>query len=445
MAGTVSAPRKPHTEGHVRAILRRRDFRRLLVTRAGSQLADGFFQAGLAVSVFFNPTTQVEPVAYALAFTMLIGPYSLLGPYVGVFLDRWSRRDILAVSNTARAVLVIPTVFLIWLGQPEWQWAIFAMLVITINRFVLAGLSASQPHTVEPRELVTANAFAVTMGTICYGLGLGAAYLVIQLLGNDAIGNAGAAAVAIPLYGFSAAVARLSFARQGLGPDDRERVTGAVLAQIVAVSKGMVNGFTHLWERRGAAYIVLVQSGHRMLYGFLAVMTLAVFREYYHDPIAHPDYADTLAWLAAIAAAGQVGSFLSALVTPRMSRWIGPRTWVWALLCLLVVVLTSIGLGMVEQAFVIATFLVNITSQGIKIVVDTSIQSTIDDEYRGRIFSVNDTVFNVSFIVGMFLCVTILPQDGYAPWIPFFTAGGYVLLATWYRVVSRRFAPYVNA
>lgn len=426
-------------------MFRRRDFRRLLLARASSQLADGFFQAGLAVSVFFNPTTQVEPVAYAIAFTMLIGPYSVLGPYVGVFLDRWSRRGILAVSNAARAALVIPTVLLIWMEQPEWQWAIFAMLVITINRFVLAGLSASQPHTVEPPHLVTANAFATTMGTICYGAGLGASYLVIQLLGNHAVGNAGAASIAIPLYALSAAVAWLSFRRLALGPDESERVTGAILAQIIAVSRGMVSGFKHLWHRRGAAYIMIVQAGHRMLYGFLAVMTLAVFREYYHDPVAYPDYGDTLAWLAAIAAAGQVGSFLSALITPRMSRSFGPRNWAWGLLCLLIVVLASIGLGMVEQAFVIGTLLVNITSQGIKIVVDTSIQATIEDEYRGRLFSLNDTVFNVAFIVGMFLCVTILPQDGYAPWILFVTAGGYVLLASWYRLVSHRFAPYVNA
>ena len=426
-------------------MLRRRDFRRLLVARGSSQLADGFFQAGLAISAFFNPTSQVEPIAYAVAFTLLIGPYSVLGPYVGVFLDRWSRRSILAVSNGARALLVAPAVLLIWLGQPEWQWAIFAMLVITINRFVLAGLSAAQPHTVEPPHLVTANAFATTMGTICYGAGLGASYFAVQLLGNDAAGNAGAAAIAIPLYALSAAVAWVSFQRMGLGPDENERTTGAVLSQIAAISRGMINGFRHLWDQRGAAYIMIVQAGHRMLYGFLAVMTLAVFREHFHDPVAYPEYGDTLAWLAAIAAAGQVGSFLSALITPRMSRALGPRNWAWALLCLLVLVLAAIGLGMVEQAFVVGTLLVNITSQGIKIVVDTSIQSTIDDEYRGRLFSLNDTVFNVAFIAGMFLCVTILPRDGYAPWIPWVTAGGYLLLASWYRMASRRFAPYVNS
>lgn len=424
-------------------MFRRRDFRRLLTVRATSQLADGFFQAGLAISVFFNPTKQVEPVAYAIAFSMLIGPYSLLGPYVGVFLDRWSRRNVLAISNALRALLVLPAVLLIWGESAEWKWAIFAMLVITVNRFVLAGLSASQPHTVEKAHLVTANAFATTMGTICYGAGLGASYVVIQLLGNHATGNAGAAAIAIPLYAASALVAWMSYRRMALGPDETELISQTVLGQIAAISKGMIHGFRHLWSRRGSAFVMFAQAGHRMLYGFLAVMTLAVFREYYHDPIANPNYEDTLAWLAAIAAAGQVGSFLSALITPRMSRWLGPGNWAFALLCMLVVVLASLGLGMVEQAFVIGTLLVNITSQGLKIVVDTSIQSNIEDEYRGRLFSLNDTVFNVSFILGMFLCVTVLPQNGYAPWLLYATAGGYVLLAAWYRLASKRFAPYV--
>ncbi|MGH8880717.1 MAG: MFS transporter, partial [Stackebrandtia sp.] len=116
----------PHTEGHLRALFRRRDFRRLLTARVTSQLADGFFQAGLAVSVFFDPNSKVEPMAYAIAFAMLVAPYSVLGPYVGVFLDRWSRRDILAVANLIRAILMVPIATLIWFHSPEWSFATLA-------------------------------------------------------------------------------------------------------------------------------------------------------------------------------------------------------------------------------------------------------------------------------------------------------------------------------
>ncbi|GAA4911227.1 MFS transporter [Stackebrandtia albiflava] len=424
-------------------MLGRRDFRRLLVSRATSQLADGFFQAALALSAFFNPGKEVEPVAYAIAFTILIAPYSVLGPYVGVFLDRWSRRNVLAICNTARALLVAPAAVLLLLGQPEWQWAIFAMLVITINRFVLAGLSASQPHTVNKPELVTANAFATTMGTICFGAGLGASLLVIQLLGGGAGGYAAGASLAIPLYAASAAVAWLSYGRMDLGPDESERVTGRVLSQIIGISRGMVHGFRHLWIRRGSLYMMFTQACHRALYGVVFVLTLALLRGHFHDP-GLEGFGDTLAWAGAAAAAGQVGSFLAAVITPKLSRAFGPGTLVTGLLAMLVLVLSMVGTIMVEVVFVVATFLVNITSQGLKITTDTSLQLNCDDEYRGRLFSLNDTVYNIAYILGMFVCVLFLPSDGYAPWILFAAAGGYAVLSAWYWFVSRRFAAYAG-
>lgn len=431
---------------HVRALLRRRDFRRLLTARVTSQLADGLFQAGLAVSVFFNPTKQVEPLAYAIAFAMLVAPYSVLGPYVGVFLDRWSRRDILAVSNLLRALLVIPAAGLILGDGPEWSFGFFALLVITINRFVLAGLSAAQPHVVEPPHLVTANSFATTLGTICYGTGLGASFGVITV--TEAIAPDAAtlpygvtASLAVPLYAVSALVAWRSFSVAQLGPDESERATGRIAAAIIATAKGMISGFGHLWRRRGAAYIMGVQAGHRALYGILAVFTLAIFRGHFHDP-TRSDFTDTLGWLAMIAGAGQVGSFLAALVTPAISRRFGPGRWVAALMGLMIVVVGGLGFHLMAPLFVVGTFLVNIASQSTKIVVDTSLQTTCDDEYRGRLFSLNDTVFNFAFVIGMFFGASLLPTDGLAPWLLFIAAAGYVLLTGWYVLVVRRHPPY---
>ncbi|WP_415645566.1 MFS transporter [Stackebrandtia soli] len=430
----------PHPRGHVRAILARKDFRALLGTRAASQIADGFFQGGLAVSVFFNPTSKIEPFAYAIAFAMLIAPYSVLGPYVGVFLDRWSRRNILAVSNLLRALLVVPTALVIFWGGPEIVFGSFALLVITINRFVLAGLSASQPHVVEREHLVTANAFATTLGTICFGAGLGGSYVVTRLAEGE-YAYALASGLAAPLYALSALIAWRAFRPMYLGPDEFERHTGRVVEAIVETTKGMVAGFAHLWQRRGAAYSMTVQAAHRALYGVLTVVTLAVLRGHFHDPSIE-DFADTLGWLAGIAAAGQVGSFLSALITPRITRWWGPGRWVTALMLLVGVTIAGVAFAMWEPAFVAATLLINIASQGTKIVVDTSLQTTVADEYRGRLFSLNDTVFNLSFVIGMFAGASLLPSDGYAPDILFGVVVGYMIVTVWYGLISTRHRPY---
>lgn len=438
--------RHPGTQGHLRAIFARRDFRRLLASRVTSQLADGFFQAGLAVSVFFNPNTKIEPMAYAIAFAMLAAPYSILGPYVGVFLDRWSRRTILTVSNLLRAVLMLPIAILVASHGPELAYGALALIAITINRFVLAGLSAAQPHVVQPAHLITANSFATTAGTICYGTGLGSSYLVIQLVNSATsggnIGYGATIGIALPLFAVSGLIAWRSFTALELGPDEYERTKTRIWAAISEITNGMLIGFRHLWQRRGSAYAMAVQAGHRALYGVLAVFTLAVFRGTFHDDVAFPDFSDTLGWLAMIAAAGQLGSFVAAVITPRASRQFGPQGWLTALLVLVTLTVTGLGFGLIEVLFVVGVFFINIVSQGTKIVVDTSLQSNCDDEYRGRLFSLNDTVFNFSFVVGMFAGAAVLPSNGYAPEVVFATAAGYVLLTVWYAFAGRKYAPY---
>ena len=105
-------------------------------------------------------------------------PFSVLGPFVGVFLDRWSRRQVLAWSNFVRVGLV---------ARPRRRRCtrdlrgpvLFALILVSlsVNRFLLAGLSAALPHVVGDDELITANALTPTAGTLAFlvGLALGTA------------------------------------------------------------------------------------------------------------------------------------------------------------------------------------------------------------------------------------------------------------------------------
>lgn len=89
----------------LRVLLRFRDFRRLLAVRLLSQLSDGVFQVALAAYVVFSPEKQASPAAIASAMAVLLLPYSLLGPFTGVLLDRWRRRQVLLHCNLLRAAL----------------------------------------------------------------------------------------------------------------------------------------------------------------------------------------------------------------------------------------------------------------------------------------------------------------------------------------------------
>ncbi|TDC60988.1 MFS transporter, partial [Actinomadura sp. GC306] len=151
--------------GELRGILRGRDFRRLYATRIASQLTDGVFQVALAGYVFFSPERQTTAAKAAAAFAVTLLPYSALGPFVGVFIDRWRRRQILVWTPVLRAVLVLLVAALVAAGQDGTFFFLGVLVVLGVNRFFLASLSAALPHVVTRDQLVTANAFSVTSGT----------------------------------------------------------------------------------------------------------------------------------------------------------------------------------------------------------------------------------------------------------------------------------------
>lgn len=59
-----------------------------------------------------------------------------------------------------------------------------------------------------------------------------------------------------------------------------------------------------------------------------------------------------------------------------------------------------------------AAFVLGLTTQGAKIATDTIVQSSVDDGYRGRIFSVYDVLFNIAFVGAAAVAALMLPPDG---------------------------------
>src|SRR3954462_15543857 len=202
----------------VRHLLLRSDFRRLFATRLLSQFGDGVFQAALAGTVLFNPQRAADPVDVATGFAVLLLPYSLVGPFAGVGLDRGSRRQVLLRANLVRAVLVAGVAALVLGGVGGVGFAVAGLAVVSVNRFVLAALSAGLPHTVDEPSLVSANAFSTTAGAVVTVAGGGAALVLMHLTGSRNASYAALALASAAPY-LVAAVLVAGFARAYLGPD----------------------------------------------------------------------------------------------------------------------------------------------------------------------------------------------------------------------------------
>jgi MFS family permease len=430
---TDRAQRAP--TGNLRAILSRPGFRRLLAVRLSSQLGDGWFQAGLAGSVFFNPERAASPLAIATAFAVLLVPYSAMGPFVGVFLDRWSRRTALFATNALRAALVLPAAVFVWFGEERLPFIVLALAIIALNRLFLAGLSASQPHVVEPARLVTANSVATTLGTVMFSVGLASAAMAFRVIGTGFHPYAMVAATAAIAYGLSAFATLAGFRSADLGPDDQQRSRDSISTAVAGTVRGMVDGLRHLTARPRAAAVMLVQAGHRCAYGMLALGTLLLYRNYFNPG---GDFTASVAGLGAVVAAGGVGALVASILTPPVTRRIGGRRWVTGLMASLAVLVPALGLPYTEPLMVLAVGVVSIATQGTKIVVDTALQLECADDFRGRVFSVNDTAFNLCFVFGLFIGALVLPDDGRSPAMLLWIGLGYALLALWYAVVASR-------
>jgi len=429
------------SRGHLRALSRLSGFRRLLAVRLTSQFGDGLFQAALAVSVLFNPAEQTSPVKIAAGFAVLLVPFSVLGPYVGVFLDRWSRREILYIANLTRAALALIAAVALAVTGASWWFFAGALLITAVNRFFLSGLSASAPHVVPEPLLVTNNAVASTMGTVAYSLGLGASAVVLHtVLHTDNHGYAVLAACGAAGYLVASAIARLSYARMALGPDGVITRATWIGYEIVEIARGMIAGARHLMGRPPVAYAMGVQAISRALYGVMTLATLLLYSRFFYAT-----YEDAIGGLGVIVVVGSAGAIMAALITPYATRHVGGRAWLFVMTLLIAVTLPPLGLPFVPLLLVAATFIANVSSQSIKIVVDTNVQVHCDEQFRGRVFSVEDTLFNLMFVAGLFVAAVTLPDNGHSTGAIIAVSAGYLALSLSYAWLTKGQPPLESA
>lgn len=412
----------------LRAVLGVRGFRLLLGTRLTGQLGDGLLQASLATFVLFSPERQPTAAAVAVAFAVLLLPYSLIGPFVGVLIDRWWRRTILVRANLLRAVLVVGLCLVVAGGSSDATLAVAVLVVLGVNRFILASLSAGLPHVVADRYLVTGNALAPTAGTVASVVGGLAGVGVRELAGGGDRGSVVVLVCALATYVLAAAVAA-RLAPASLGPDE-----DAEADTVRNVAAGMVEGLRHLRERRPAARAIGLVMVHRVVFGIAVALTVLQVRG-----TLHPDDAEAAigALTVATAAAG-LGAFLGAVATPRASRLVGAVRWS-ALALVVGVVVGAAGVATASlPGLVVEGLFVGFAGQAVKVCSDTIVQEDVDDDRRGRVFALYDVGVNVAIVLGLTAAAFAAPPDGRAPALAAAMAALAVLGAWWALTSDRR-------
>ncbi len=406
---------------------------RILTIRWSGQLTDGLFQSALASFVLFSPERAPNAISAALAFAVVLLPYSLIGPYVGIFLDRFSRQRIIRNCNYLRAANLLIIAWLVNSSSTGIILTLFVLFAFGVNRLILSGLSAGLPLLVKKEELIAANALAVTGGTIWVVIGGGIGIGIKNLLSQNADADfADAVVILIAALGFlTAALACFRLNKYEIGPAEHE---------VIAESRGykeVLEGLAILRSHSDALRGILSIGIQRGGITALTLMALLLERNTFNDP-ADPD-AGLAGFGMALAIAG-IGIGIGAIISPYGVVKFGRHKWMRLLMFLCVPPLLIYAAGINEISMIASAFLVGLCGQGIKVTNDALVQSKITDEYRGRVFAFYDAAVNAGIVTGAIGAALILPDNGVTAVLPITVALFYLFAAT---VLMRRasFAP----
>jgi MFS family permease len=385
-------------------------------------MTDGIFQSALASFILFSPERQANALGAALAFAVVLLPYSVVGPFVGTILDRVSRQRAITFSNLSRAITLLIIALLLFQGHTGIEITIFVLIAFGVNRLILAGLSAGIPLMIESKSLISANALAVTGGSVWVVLGGGIGLGLRSLL--DSVTSADSADGYIILLGAVGYLATSLFAaslkKDEIGPLEHEIKNASFTQGLIEMREGIKFLRQNVDAARGIAAVAVHRGGITAL----TLIALLLERNTFHDPADSEAGLAGLSFTLSIAACGFV---VGAVIAPYGVRKVGRHRWMRLTLSAstlgpLFIVFSRTPLTLAIAAFVTALF-----GQSLKVTNDALVQSKIDDIYRGRVFSVYDVMVNGAIVSGAVIAALLLPDTGDSYLVPSIVAGIYFL------------------
>ena len=396
---------------------------RLFVLRWTGQGIDGIFQSALASFLLFSPERQASALGAALAYAVVLLPYSLVGPFVGTILDRISRQRALFAANLLRAFDLLVIAFLVFHGRTGVELTVAVLFAFGINRLILAGLSAGLPLVVESRSLIAANALAVTGGSLLVVLGGGVGLGLRRILDSTHSANhSDASLVLIAAVGyFIAATLTLRLKRKEIGPLDHEKMKASLVEGLIEMRQGFIYLFQHADAVRGI-FATAIQRG-----GLTALVLVALLleRNSFH-PSSKPEAG--LSGLAVAFSIAGIGITLGALIAPSGVARVGRHAWIRYMMAGSAISPLVLAISASPLTLYVVAFLTSFFGQSLKVTNDALVQAKINDIYRGRVFAIYDVLVNGVMVLGAVLAALILPISGKEPMVPISIALVYFLV-----------------
>lgn len=371
----------------VRELLVERDFRVLLGAQLLAQAADGIAQAGFAEVLLLEPLNEGDPARIFRLFALTLIPYSIVAPFIGVFVDRWKRRNLLVATNVLRAAMLVTLP--LWAPVIPGDSGLFAavVLLLGLGRLFLTTKGAVLPAVLKERRLLRGNAISGGGGMIAALTGGVVGIGIVGVVGPNA-----AFVLAGTVYAAAAGIAALIslVTTHPHAPSERFRQA------LARVSGELVEGARAVWARAQARLPLISIFVLRTVGMFVVIAAILVIKD------AFPDSGDRFGRLSvsalALGTAG-AGAFIGAVSAPALGRRFEKSG-----LVLLGFIVSGIGLivlgGVVDLPAILGlTFVGGFGGFVTKVAVDAEVQAALPDIYRGRAFSLYDILYNLASVV----------------------------------------------
>lgn len=389
-------------------VLRQRNFSLLWVGQNISMIGDWVLFVALP---FYIYTLTGSTLATGIMFIVQTLPRLFFGSVAGVFVDRWNRKYTMVIASLIQALLLGP-LFLVHSQELIWIIYFCAFADSLVSQFFNPAQTAIIPMLVEEQDLLAANSLNSMSQEITRLLGPSLGGLLFGLLGISSVITldvisflASAALVALIIIPASASIPEQE---QHITSEDSstKSIRGAALKSFLAVWQEWQAGMRLVRNEQVVTAIFIIIGVAMVGEGIIEVVLAPYVQRILHGtPLV-------LGWLMSAQA---VGGILGSLVVPRLSKIlpVGRLMGICGLTfgMLIIVLATTPSLLIILPAITIAGAGVI----GFFIPMLTLLQTTVANEYQGRILGAFSTVQAVAMLIGMGLASGLGDHIGIVP------------------------------
>ena len=153
---------------YMQLLRRNQSFRRLWIGQVISELGNWFnFIAALGL---VREVSHAAPEVTTLMLICRLVPFTLFSPLAGAFVDRWSRRTVMIVTDLLRVVVALGFLFV---RRPEDLWIAYlcTALLAFFGAFFEAAKNAAVPNITGERDLLAGNALMFSSRFLLLSIG----------------------------------------------------------------------------------------------------------------------------------------------------------------------------------------------------------------------------------------------------------------------------------